>query len=30
MLYLETKQQSLKVDILFGDMAMSYLLKDGT
>ena len=24
------KQQSLKVDKLFGDMTMSYLLKDGT
>ena len=30
MLYSETKQQSLKVDTLFGDTAMSYLLKDGT
>ena len=29
MLYPETKEQSLKVDKLFGDMTMSYLLKDG-
>ena len=30
MYYPDTQQQSLKVDKLFGDMTMSYLLKDGT